>query len=101
MAIPLPQDFKEFLQSFEEEKIDYLLFGGYAVSFYGYARATAGMDVWIAVNPMNAKKAVKALQRFGMNSPDLTVDLYPSGRKDHRDGRSTYADRDSDWDFWG
>ncbi len=76
MAIPLPPDFNEFLKSFEEEKVDYLLIGGYAVGFYGYARATADLDVWIAVNPINAEKVVRALRRFGMNTPDLTPDLF-------------------------
>ena len=76
MAIPLPPDFKEFLKSFEEEKVDYLLIGGYAVGFYGYARATADMDVWIAVSSDNAARTVHALRRFGMNTPELAAELF-------------------------
>jgi len=30
---------------------EYLLIGGYAVGYYGYPRATADMDLWIAMNP--------------------------------------------------
>jgi len=64
------------LKSFEEAKVDYLLIGGYAVGFYGYARATADMDVWIAVNADNASRTVHALRRFGMNTPELAAELF-------------------------
>ena len=73
---PLPQDFRDFLKLLEDENVDYLLIGGYAVGYYGYPRATADMDVWIAVNPANAEKTVRALERFGMKTPEITADLF-------------------------
>ena len=73
---PLPQDFRDFLKLLEDENVDYLLIGGYAVGYYGYPRATADMDVWIAVNPANAVKTVRALERFGMKTPEITADLF-------------------------
>jgi len=72
----IPRDFREFLKLLEEEKVEYLLIGGYAVGYYGYPRATADMDVWIAVNPVNAEKVVQALKRFGMITPDVTANLF-------------------------
>ena len=60
----------------EDEEVEYLLIGGYAVGYFGYPRATADMDVWIAVNPANAARTVRALTRFGMVTPDMTVDLF-------------------------
>lgn len=72
----LPRDFRDFLRLLEDERVDYLLIGGYAVGYYGYPRATADMDVWIAVNPANAGKTVRAMERFGMRSPDLTTELF-------------------------
>ena len=74
--IPLPQDFRDFLKLFEEEKVDYLLIGGYAVGYYGYPRATADMDVWIAVSAANAEKAARALKQFGMDVPEVTPELF-------------------------
>ena len=50
-TIRLPPDFKDFLQLLNSEGIDYLLLGGYAVAYYGYPRATADMDIWVAVAP--------------------------------------------------
>ena len=73
---PLPQDFKDFLKLLEDEGIEYLLVGGYAVGWYGYPRATADMDVWIGTTRSNAEKIVKALKRFGMQCPDLTEGLF-------------------------
>ena len=35
--ILLPPDFKEFLQLLNLHKVRYLLVGGYAVGYYGYA----------------------------------------------------------------
>lgn len=55
-SIQLPPDFKEFLKLLNKHKVDYLLVGGYAVSYHGYPRAIAGMDIWIDINPINAKK---------------------------------------------
>ena len=76
MATPsLPPDFKELLQSFNAERVSYLLVGGYAVSFYGYVRATADMDLWLDRTPENASRVLAALNRFGANSPELTIEL--------------------------
>jgi predicted nucleotidyltransferase len=72
----LPQDFKEFLKLLKDERVQYLLIGGYAVGYYGYPRATADMDVWIAVNSRNAARSVKALRRFGMAVPGLSAKLF-------------------------
>lgn len=33
--------------------IKYLLIGGYAVNYYGFARATADLDIWIAADRAN------------------------------------------------
>jgi predicted nucleotidyltransferase len=77
MAVPeLPQDFKEFLKLLNDLEVKYLLVGGYAVGYYGYPRATADMDIWIAVSPDNAKNILTAFHQFGMRSPDLDADTF-------------------------
>lgn len=35
MDLPLPPDFKEFLQLLNSERVEYLIVGGYAVSYHG------------------------------------------------------------------
>lgn len=63
-TIQLPPNFKEFLKLLNEYKVEYLLVGGYAVGYYGYPRATADMDIWIAMQPKNAEKMDAAAERF-------------------------------------
>ena len=72
----LPNDFKEFLKLFNAHSVEYLLIGGYAVGFYGYPRATADMDIWIASNPANADRIVAALKEFGFSSSELSPQLF-------------------------
>lgn len=75
-TVHLPFDFKEFLRLFNAHQVEYLLIGGYAVGYYGYPRATADMDIWIAMHPANAEKLVAVLQAFGFDVPELSVDLF-------------------------
>lgn len=75
-TIHLPPDFKEFFQLLNSKGVDYLVIGGYAVAYHGYPRATGGIDVWIAINPQNAKKAIEAIKEFGFNDPNLTEDIF-------------------------
>jgi len=72
----LPPDFKEFLKLLKEHKVRYLLIGGYAVGYHGYPRATADMDIWVAIQPDNAQKIVSALQEFGFDSSELSAELF-------------------------
>jgi len=76
MATVLPPDFKEFLKLLKEHDVDYLLIGGYAVSYYGYARTTEDMDIWIAIHPDNAQKIYSALIAFGFNDPNLKPAIF-------------------------
>lgn len=72
----LPPDFKEFLKLLNAHQVEYLLIGGYAVGYYGYPRATADMDVWIAMHPANAERIVAALKDFGFDLPELSPQLF-------------------------
>ncbi len=75
-TIRLPPDFKEFLRLLNAHKVEYLLIGGYAVGYHGYPRATADMDIWVAVYPANADRIVAVLKEFGFDLPDLSPDLF-------------------------
>jgi len=72
----LPPDFSEFLRSLEDNRVRYLVIGGYAVGHYGYPRATVDLDVWIEVSDENAGQVVRALEQFGMTTPDLAPSLF-------------------------
>ena len=76
MATKLPRDFKDFLKLLDKHGVEYLLIGGYAVSYYGYPRPTSDMDVWIAMHPDNASRITAAVREFGFNTPDLNEQLF-------------------------
>jgi hypothetical protein len=59
-TIRLPPDFKEFLRLLNSNKVGYLVIGGYAVNYHGFSRATADLDIWIAITPDNAQRVWRA-----------------------------------------
>ncbi len=72
----LTKDFREFLQCLNARGVEFLIIGGHAVAFHGYPRATADLDVWVAINPANAALLVDALKEFGFNVPELNTQLF-------------------------
>jgi hypothetical protein len=76
VMIHLPPDFKEFLRLLNAHAVEYLLIGGYAVNYHGYPRATADMDIWVALRPANAERIVTALKEFGFDLPGLSAGLF-------------------------
>jgi hypothetical protein len=70
----LNQDFKEFIQSLNENNVRYLIIGGYAVAFHGHPRYTKDIDFWIGISQENAANMVKALEQFGFASLGLKED---------------------------
>jgi len=74
--VTVPPDFKEFLKSLTDHQVKYLLVGGYAVAYHGYPRATADMNIWVAVDPQNADNLVAALKAFGFNTAELSPELF-------------------------
>ena len=75
-TIRLPNDFKEFFELLNSEKVDYLLVGGYAVIYYGYLRATGDIDVWVRVSAQNAEAIRRALTAFGFSTASLNTQMF-------------------------
>jgi hypothetical protein len=62
---PLPEDFKEFIQCLNLNKVEYLLVGGWAVALHGHPRATKDIDFFVSIDNSNLEKLEKALNSFG------------------------------------
>lgn len=83
----LPADFKEFLKLLNSRQVEYLLIGGYAVGYYGYPRATADIDIWIAIDPENARKVAGVIREFfGSDVEAATTELFLQEKKIARMG---------------
>lgn len=70
----LNPDFKEFIQSLNDNDVRYLVVGGYAVALHGHPRYTKDIDIWIEPDPENAARMVKAIIQFGFESLGLETD---------------------------
>ena len=80
-------DFKELLKIFNENRVKFLVIGGYAVSKYAEPRYTKDIDLWVATDRANAEAVFRSLKQFGaplsgMSPDDFTDEdcVYQMGR---------------------
>jgi len=66
-------DFSDLLQSLNDNRVRYLVIGGYAVVQYAEPRFTKDLDVWISTDAANADAVYKALSEFGAPLAGLTA----------------------------
>jgi hypothetical protein len=59
-------DFKDLLRIFAEEKVRFLVVGGYAVIHYAQPRYTKDLDLWVEPSAENARLLMRAFLRFGL-----------------------------------
>jgi hypothetical protein len=72
-SMVMNQDFKEFIELLNTNKVQYLVVGGYAVAYHGYPRYTKDLDLWINPSISNAEKILIALKEFGFGSLEIAV----------------------------
>lgn len=83
-------DFREFLAALNNNNVEYLLVGGYAVILHGYPRATGDMGIWVNRTKENYQKLLAAFAEFRLPIFDMTeerflnhleIDVFRFGRK--------------------
>ncbi|CAL1520505.1 DUF6036 family nucleotidyltransferase [Chitinophaga sp. MM2321] len=70
------EDFRDFIRALNNQGVDYILVGGYAVILHGYRRATGDMDVWVNSTKDNYLKLTRAFAEFGLPLFDMTEDKF-------------------------
>lgn len=94
------QDFQDFITAFNNNEVEYLLIGGYAVILHGYRRTTGDMDIWVNRTVENYDRIAQAFQEFGMPLFDMSkekflsypkVDVFSFGVSPVRIDLMTYA----------
>jgi hypothetical protein len=50
----LNSDYRDILSIFNEEKVEYIVIGAYALAAHGSPRATGDIDLWINREQQNA-----------------------------------------------
>ncbi len=68
----LNKDFKEFIALLNQNKVNYLVVGGYAVAVHGHPRYTKDLDILVWVERQNANYIMAALSDFGFSSLELS-----------------------------
>jgi hypothetical protein len=70
----LNPDFKDMLLCLQEEKVEFLVVGAYALAAHGNPRATGDLDLWIKPDAENGQRVIRALRAFGAPTANLSVD---------------------------
>jgi hypothetical protein len=65
------KDFKELLELFNANHVEYLIVGGYALALHGSPRYTGDIDILIKPDQKNAERILKSLDTFGFGSIGL------------------------------
>lgn len=69
----LNEDFSTFLRLCEENSVEYMIVGGYAVAIHGYPRYTGDIDIWYRQTEINCLKIIDVVAGFGFASLELTA----------------------------
>lgn len=67
------EEHQQMLLALAKNNVRFMLIGGYAVIYHGYARTTADMDIWLALGNDNKEKLAKALIEFGIDDEGLSI----------------------------
>lgn len=70
----LNKDYEEMLQCLNEEGVEYLLVGAYAMAAHGYPRSTMDIDIWVKPSAENAEAVWRALTNFGAPLSQISVE---------------------------
>jgi len=65
---------EKLLKLLKENHVKFVIIGATAFPVHGYSRATLDIDIFIKPEKENAKRTLKALEDFGYDVADVTID---------------------------
>lgn len=71
-----PAHFREFVEALNQNNVEYLLIGGYAVGAYGHIRSTGDLDIFINATEENADRMIAACIDFGIAKEELEKEMF-------------------------
>jgi hypothetical protein len=74
----LPKDLREFLESLNSKKVEYVVVGGYAQAYHGRPRFTGDIDVLVRPSRENGVRLKAALAQFGFAQLGLSEEDFVS-----------------------
>ena len=76
----LHPDFSDFVEALNDNNVEVVVVGSFALAFHGSPRATGDIDFWIRPTTSNAKALIKALDVFGFGALDISEEDIVSGK---------------------
>ena len=70
----LNKDFKEFLELLNENKVRYLVIGGFAFAYYAEPRYTKDIDIWVDTTEENIGRLLETIKEFWQSDPGITAE---------------------------
>ena len=67
------EEHHQMLIALVRHQVQFMLIGGYAVIYHGYARTTGDMDIWLDLGTDNKANLEKALIDFGIDEESRAV----------------------------
>ncbi len=71
--MPLNKDLREFVESLNANRVEFLVVGAHAVAWHGISRTTKDIDFFVRKGADNGARIVKALEEFGLGSLGVTA----------------------------
>ncbi len=68
---PLSKDLQEFIHLLNQEKVEYVIVGAWALAFHGRPRYTGDIDVFIRPETSNADRMMRVIEAFGFGNTGL------------------------------
>ena len=100
----LSRELREFIECLNSNEVEYLVVGALAVSWHGFPRYSADVDLLIRPSHANAERVLRALSQFGFGSlgipaSDLTLTgkVIQLGRRVALTVQLVYRDRRDYW----
>ncbi len=72
-------DFDQFVSALNQNRVQFLIVGSFALAFHGFPRATGDIDFWIRPTSSNAQNLLCALRDFGFGELDISENDILSG----------------------
>ena len=72
----IQDDLKDLFRLLNENNVEYVIVGGYAVAFHGFVRATKDIDVLFRNSPQNISCLMDALSDFGITKSDMDIGTF-------------------------
>jgi hypothetical protein len=79
--MPLPEDWRAFIESLNSRGVEYVVVGAVALAHHGFPRYTGDLDVFVRNSADNALRLESALAAFGLGALGLkAIDFRDSYR---------------------